>query len=56
MAEGKQSQRDDRGEQREPARRDGLAGRLLRAIAPRPREVWVMEPDGRMRRVYKDAQ
>jgi hypothetical protein len=29
----------------------GLTGWLRRAISPRPREVWVMEPDGRMRKV-----
>jgi hypothetical protein len=55
MAEGERSWPDDRrGDRIDAARRsadDGLTGWLRRAMAPRPREIWVMEPDGRMRRV-----
>jgi hypothetical protein len=42
------------GERQDAGQRDddaGLTGWLRRAISPRPREVWVMEPDGRMRKV-----
>jgi hypothetical protein len=42
------------GERQEPGQRmgdTGLTGWLRRVIGPRPREVWVMEPDGRVRRL-----
>ncbi|NNJ13196.1 hypothetical protein EKD04_023000 [Chloroflexales bacterium ZM16-3] len=55
MTEGERSWPDDRrGGQQDPARTTedtSLAAWLRRALTPRPREVWVMEPDGRMRRV-----
>jgi hypothetical protein len=55
MAEGERSWPDDRrGDQLDAARRsadDGVTRWLRRAMAPRPREIWVMEPDGRMRKV-----
>jgi hypothetical protein len=54
MAEGERSWPDDRpGERQGAGQRDGeagLTGWLRRAISPRPREVWVMEPDGRLRK------
>jgi hypothetical protein len=55
MAEGERSWPDERrGERQGPAQPDGdggLAAWLRRAITPRQREIWVMEPDGRLRRV-----
>lgn len=58
MTAGERGWPDDRRDaQRPPARREapGLTGWLRKAIAPRPREVWVMEPDGSLRRVSAEC-
>jgi hypothetical protein len=55
MAESERGRADNRHDERRDAARtpadDGLTGWLRRAITQRPREIWVMEPDGRMHKV-----
>jgi hypothetical protein len=56
MSEHSDADRTDErpGERQDDGQRTGdtgLTGWLRRAISPRPREVWVMEPDGKMRKV-----
>jgi hypothetical protein len=60
MAGDAQDEPDDRRGDRDLGERSaeeaGLAGWLRRTLAPRPREVWVMEPDGRMRKGMKNEE
>jgi hypothetical protein len=52
---GRGDERPDDDRASEPGD-SGLSGWLRRAIGSRTREVWVMEPDGRMRRGMKDEE
>ncbi|NTW04467.1 MAG: hypothetical protein HGA19_24925 [Oscillochloris sp.] len=58
MEEGERSWPEDRRTEEQGSSRHtddtGLAGWLRRTLTPRPREVWVMEPDGTLRKVVTE--